>query len=154
MNDSNNTKRSLVNGKVVHEGKFWRRGRTLSKRLEQIVIESELNLRDIAYQYSHDVDPNSPFQPGPIYREHLADVIKGTRKTPRYVKAIEESWKLSIEQIRTIYREDKEMEKRGEAYSPSFIQEFASWYKDVLRSQKEISNLDPILEGSEIEIAV
>ncbi|AYV56108.1 hypothetical protein [Leptospira kmetyi] len=154
MNDSNNTKRSIVDGKVVHEGKFWRRGRILSVRLEQIVVESELNLRDIAFKYSQNVDQNSPFEPGPLYREHLADVIKGIRNTARYVKAIEESWKLPIEQIRAIYRKDKEMEKKGEAHDPLFIREFADWYREVLRSQKEISNLKPIPEGSVNEIAV
>lgn len=154
MEDSNKMKRSIVDGKVVHEGKFWRRGRILSKRLEQIIIESELNLRDIAFKYSQNVDKNSPFQPGPIYREHLADVIKGIRNTARYVKAIEESWKLPIDQIRLIYREDKEAENRSETSDPNSIQEFANWYREILYSQRETPNEREILDENRNEIAV
>lgn len=136
-------KRYIVNGEVVHKGEFWRRGRKLSQRLEQIVIESKLNLRDIAFKYSANTEGNT--QCGPLYREHLADVVKGIRNTKRYVKAMEESWKLPIETIRSIYREDKEAEKRMEKLDSNSIREFANWYKNILSSKKETSNIIKIV---------
>ncbi|AAS68795.1 hypothetical protein GS518_00835 [Leptospira interrogans] len=139
MIDLEKIKRYIVNGEVVHKGEFWRRGRKLSQRLEQIVIESKLNLRDIAFKYSAKIEEGT--QCGPLYREHLADVIKGIRNTKRYVKAIEESWGLPIETIRSIYREDKETEKRMEKLDSNSIQEFAIWYKNILNSKKETYNI-------------
>nr|WP_174715077.1 hypothetical protein [Leptospira stimsonii] len=126
-------KRLLVNGEVVHYKRFWRRGRSLSQRIEQVVIESKLNLRDIAFKYSFDFYQNQNETMGPLYREHLADVIKGVRNTPRYVIAIEDSWKLPIETIRKIYQEDKEREKLGQLLDPDSIREFAIWYSGILK---------------------
>ncbi|EMG22572.1 hypothetical protein LEP1GSC150_0392 [Leptospira interrogans serovar Copenhageni str. LT2050] len=67
MIDLEKIKRYIVNGEVVHKGEFWRRGRKLSQRLEQIVIESKLNLRDIAFKYSAKIEEGT--QCGPLYRE-------------------------------------------------------------------------------------
>ncbi|EMI72246.1 hypothetical protein [Leptospira noguchii] len=139
MIDLEKTKRYIVNGEVIHKGEFWRRGRKLSQRLEQIVIESKLNLRDIAFKYSIKTEENS--QCGPLYREHLADVVKGIRNTKRYVKAIEESWGLPIETIRSIYREDKEAEKRMEKLDSDSIRKFSDWYRNILNSKKETYNI-------------
>ncbi|AOP32553.1 hypothetical protein A0128_00865 [Leptospira tipperaryensis] len=127
-------KRFIVNGEIVHYKRFWRRGRSLSQRLEQVVIESKLNLRDIAFKYSFDSNDQPVETSGPLYREHLAEVIKGIRNTARYVIAIEESWKLPIETIRKIYQEDKEREKQGQSLDPDSIREFAIWYSGVLNS--------------------
>ncbi|MBM9577469.1 hypothetical protein JWG45_09925 [Leptospira sp. 201903070] len=129
-----NPVRFLVNGEIVHYKRFWRRGRSLSQRLEQIVIESKLNLRDIAFKYSICAEDDFENKAGPIYREHLADVIKDIRNTTRYVIAIENSWKLPIETIRKIYQEDKEREKQGQSLDPDSIREFAIWYSGVLNS--------------------
>ncbi|RHX88910.1 hypothetical protein [Leptospira stimsonii] len=133
MMSSVKPKRILVNGEVVHYKRFWRRGRSLSQRMEQVVIESKLNLRDIAFKYSFDSYQNQNETMGPLYREHLADVIKGLRNTPRYVIAIEDSWKLPIETIRKIYQEDKEREKLGQLLDPDSIREFAMWYSGILK---------------------
>ncbi|EMJ98029.1 hypothetical protein [Leptospira alstonii] len=152
--NSESIKRFIVNGEIVHKGKFWRRGRKLSQRLEQIVIESKLNLKDIAFKYSPNPDNDRLDPPARIYREHLADVVKGTRNTARYVKALEESWKLPIEKIRSIYREDKEAEKRMEKLDSISIQEFAKWYRDFLRSKKESPNGLQIPDQNIREVAV
>lgn len=136
MNHFVETKRIIRNGEVVHFKGFWRRGRSLSQRLEQIVIESKLNLRDIAFKYSYDLSKNQTENSGPIYREHLADVVKGIRNTPRYVIAIEDSWKLPIDTIRTIYREDKERERLGQLLDPESLQEFADWYSQTLKASR------------------
>ncbi|EMY78412.1 hypothetical protein LEP1GSC060_2787 [Leptospira weilii serovar Ranarum str. ICFT] len=152
--NSETIKRFIVNGEIVHKGEFWRRGRKLSQRLEQIVIESKLNLKDIAFKYSPNPDSDRLDQPAPLYREHLADVVKGTRNTARYVKALEDSWKLPIEKIRSIYREDKEAEKRSEKLDSNSIQEFAHWYRDLLRSKKETPNVLQIQNQNIRDVAV
>ncbi|EMO63379.1 hypothetical protein LEP1GSC133_4478 [Leptospira borgpetersenii serovar Pomona str. 200901868] len=69
----------------------------------------------------------------------MAEVVKGTRNTLRYVKAIEESWGLSIEEIRRIYREDKERERLEEPYSREEINTFASWYIQILKTKRAAS---------------
>lgn len=134
---SEKIKRFIINDEVVHNGKFWKRGRRLSQRLKQIVIESQLNLKDIAFKYSQNLYEEHT---APLYREHLADVIKGTRNTVRYVKAIEESWKLPIETVRSIYRED--IERKSEKLDPDSLRDFINWYREILHSKKEIPN-DP-----------
>ncbi len=78
----------------------------------------------------------------PLYRKHLADVIKGTRNTILYVRAIEESWKLPIETVRSIYREDKEAERKSEKLDPDSLRDFINWYREILHSKKEVPN-DP-----------
>ncbi|MBE8363468.1 hypothetical protein [Leptospira borgpetersenii] len=128
--------RVLLNGKLIHRGGLWRRGRAMSERIGLIVIESKMTLRDIAFLYSETWSHISECkQMGPCYREHLSDVIKGTRKTPRYVKALEESWRLPIEDIRRIYREDKERDSMGEMLSIDEINEFADWYRSILKGK-------------------
>ncbi|TGK23410.1 hypothetical protein [Leptospira stimsonii] len=133
--------RILLNGKLIHRGDLWRRGRAMSERIGLITIESKLTLRDIAFLYSskwsHLV--NSPNYMGPFYREHLADVIKGTRNTARYVIAIEESWGLPIADIRRIYREDKEFERQGRSLSREEINTFANWYIQTSKTAKAVS---------------
>lgn len=150
--------RVLLNGNLIHRGDLWRRGRVMSERIGLIVIQSKMTLRDIAWYYSqkwsHLVKPlehmgpdlntrshitNSPEYMGPYYREHLAEVVKGTRNTLRYVKAIEESWGLSIEEIRRIYREDKERERLEEPYSREEINTFANWYIQILKTKRAAS---------------
>ncbi len=69
----------------------------------------------------------------------LSHTIKGTRNTLRYVIAIEESWGLSIEEIRRIYREDKEREEQGKSYSREEINTFASWYIQILKTKRAAS---------------
>lgn len=135
-----------MNGEVVHFKGFWRRGRSLSQRLERIVFESKLNLRDIAFKYSYDLSKDRTQNSGPIYREHLADVVKGIRNTPRYVIAIEDSWRLPIETIRTIYREDKERERLGHLLDPESIQEFTDWYSRIFKA----SRFDKFQTGTKI----
>ncbi|EMM75292.1 hypothetical protein [Leptospira santarosai] len=144
--NSERIKRSIVNSKVVHEGKFWRRGRKLSQRLEQIIVESQLNLKDIEFKYSQSSSDDYFGQTTPLYREHLADVVKGIRNTVRYVKAIEESWKLPIETIRSIYREDKEAERKSEKLDPDSLRNFTNWYRGILHSKNEIPN-DPQIQN-------
>ncbi|WP_078129985.1 hypothetical protein [Leptospira alexanderi] len=139
---SEKIKRFIINSEVVHNGKFWRKGRKLSQRLKQIVIESQLNLKDIAFKYSQNFCEDHLEHTAPLYREHLADVIKGTRNTVRYVKAIEESWKLPIETVRSIYREDKEAERKSEKLDPDSLRDFINWYREILHSKKEVPN-DP-----------
>ncbi|MDI7157180.1 hypothetical protein QMM53_11590 [Leptospira santarosai] len=128
--------RVLLNGKVIHRGGLWRRGRAMSDRIGLIVIESKMTLRDIAFLYSEKWShiPGSK-QMGPCYREHLSEVIKGTRNTQRYAKAIEESWGLPIEDIRRIYREDKERDSMGEMLSIEEINKFADWYRSILKGK-------------------
>ncbi|AXR59860.1 hypothetical protein [Leptospira mayottensis] len=152
--NSEKIKRLIINSEVVHEGKFWRRGRKLSQRLKQIVIESQLNLKDIAFKYSQSSCEGHLENVFPLYREHLADVIKGTRNTVRYVKAIEESWKLPIETIRFIYREDKEAERKSEKLDPDSLRDFINWYREILHSQKEIPNDPQIQNQNARELAV
>lgn len=125
-----------MNGQLKHRGRLWRRGRAMSERIGFITIESRMTLRDIAFLYSEKwphISDNR--QMGPCHREHLAKVIKGTRNTPRYVKAIEESWGLPIEEIRSIYREDKEMEAKGEMPSIEEIKKFVDWYRSILKGK-------------------
>ncbi|ABJ74896.1 hypothetical protein [Leptospira borgpetersenii] len=138
--NSEKIKRFIVNREIVHEGKFWKRGRRLSQRLKQIIIESQLNLKDIEFKYSQNSREDHLEHTTSLYREHLADVIKGTRNTLRYIKAIEEAWKLPIETIRSIYREDKEAERKLEKLDPDSLQNFINWYREILRSKKEIPN--------------
>ncbi|EMN91250.1 hypothetical protein [Leptospira weilii] len=128
-------KRFLVNGNVAHDRRFWRRGRILSQRLEQVIIESKFNLTDIAFKFSVGPNKYDSNLLGPIERSHLSKVIKGIRNTPRYVNALEESWKLPIKTIRQIYKEDKERESKGEKLNFEEIREFANWYISILKSQ-------------------
>ncbi|EKR98392.1 hypothetical protein LEP1GSC125_1865 [Leptospira mayottensis 200901122] len=72
---------------------------------------------------------------GAFHREDLAKTIKGIRNTPRYVKAIEESWGLPINEIRRIYREDKERDLMGEMLSIEEINKFADWYRSILKGK-------------------
>ncbi|MBM9499347.1 hypothetical protein JWG44_03685 [Leptospira sp. 201903071] len=136
MNSTTKPARYLLNGEIVHYKRFWRRGRSLSQRLEQIVIETKMNLRDIAFKYSFGLNTDQTDYLGPLYREHLSEVVKGIRNTPRYAFAIEDSWKLPIETIRKIYREDKEREKLGQVLDPDSIREFVIWYSEVLKSNR------------------
>ncbi|MDV6237838.1 hypothetical protein CH379_019605 [Leptospira ellisii] len=133
--------RVLLNGKLIHRGALWRRGRAMSERIGLIVIESKMTLRDIAFFYSNKWSHlvNSPDYMGPCYREHLADVIKGTRNTPRYIKAIEESWGLPIADIRRIYREDKELERQGRSLNREEINTFANWYIQTSKTAQAVS---------------
>ncbi|WP_032914488.1 hypothetical protein [Leptospira santarosai] len=147
--------RAIVNNKLIHRGDLWRRGRAMSERIRLIVIESKMTLRDIAFFYSEkcphiDKPPdymgadstarphitNSAEYMGASYREDLAKVIKGIRNTPRYVKAIEESWGLPIDEIRRIYREDKELEANGEQLSEDEINKFVNWYIQILKTKR------------------
>ncbi|WP_061223607.1 hypothetical protein [Leptospira weilii] len=150
--------RVLLNGQLIHRGDLWRRGRVMSERIGLIVIESKMTLRDIAFFYSskcshivtqseqmgadsrtwHHIDDSLSYMV-PIRREHLTNVIKGTRNTQRYVKAIEESWALPIEDVRRIYREDKERERLGEPYSREEIHTFANWYIQILKTKRAAS---------------
>lgn len=57
------------------------------------------------------------------------------------MKAIEESWGLPIETIRSIYREDKEAEKRMEKLDSDSIRKFSDWYRNILNSKKETYNI-------------
>ncbi|WP_061252171.1 hypothetical protein [Leptospira interrogans] len=128
--------RVILNGQLKHRGRLWRRGRAMSERIGFITIESKMNLRDIAFLYSDKWSHISEYrEKGPCHREHLADVIKGTRKTPRYVKAIEESWKLPIEEIRSIYREDKETKANGKMLSIEEIKKFVDWYRSIFKGK-------------------
>ncbi|TGK36090.1 hypothetical protein EHQ12_05750 [Leptospira gomenensis] len=115
-----------------------RRGRSLSPRLGAVVYESGFSLTDIAFQYSYILKNENSKNGKPVYREHLADVIKGIRNTVRYVKAVEQSWKLPIEEIRGIYREDKEREKRGLIPAPEEILAFADKYRAFLKENKPL----------------
>ncbi|MCL8268148.1 hypothetical protein [Leptospira weilii] len=133
--------RVLLNGKLIHRGDLWRRGRVMSERIGLIVIESKMTLRDIAWYYSKKCQHITPgsnymltFDPAV-----LSHTIKGTRNTQRYVKAIEESWGLPIENVRRIYREDKERERLGEPYSREEIQTFANWYIQILKIKRAAS---------------
>ncbi|KAK2618623.1 hypothetical protein CFV95_006135 [Leptospira interrogans] len=133
--------RVILNGNLIHRGDLWRRGRVTSERIGLIVIQSKMTLRDIAWYYSQKWPHITP---GPNYmrpfdQSHFTKVIKGTRNTPRYVKAIEESWGLSIEEIRRIYREDKERERLGEPYSREEINTFANWYIQILKTKRAAS---------------
>lgn len=130
-----------MNGNLIHRGDLWRRGRVTSERIGLIVIQSKMTLRDIAWYYSQKCQHITPgssymltFDPGV-----LSHTIKGTRNTPRYVKAIEESWGLSIEDVRRIYREDKERERLGEPYSREEINTFANWYIQILKTKRAAS---------------
>ncbi|MFQ3857125.1 hypothetical protein ACLK29_00720 [Leptospira kirschneri] len=141
--------RAIVNGKLIHRGRLWRRGRMMSERIGLIVIESRMTLRDIAFFYSQSCPSITPeyMDSGswhhipdlgymvPIRREHLTHVIKGIRNTPRYAKAIEASWGLPIDEIRKIYREDKELETKGGQLSEEEINKFANWYRSVLKGK-------------------
>ncbi|AVQ10701.1 Uncharacterized protein XB16_0354 [Leptospira santarosai] len=150
--------RAIVNNKLIHRGDLWRRGRAMSERIRLIVIESKMTLRDIAFFYSekcpHIAKPpdymgadstarphitNSSEYMGASYREDLAKVIKGIRNTPRYVNAIEESWGLPIDEIRRIYREDKELEAKGEQLSEDEINKFVNWYIQILKTKRAAS---------------
>ncbi|MDV6236227.1 hypothetical protein CH379_011390 [Leptospira ellisii] len=115
----------------------FRRGRALSLRLAVVVSESGLSLKDIAFQYSYIIKNNDSKSEKPFYREHLADVIKGIRNTRRYVEAVEESWKLPIEEIRRIYREDKEIERNGVTPYPEEIDAFSGRYRAVLEEKRK-----------------
>ncbi|WP_017851998.1 hypothetical protein ACO1KB_19125 [Leptospira interrogans serovar Szwajizak] len=128
--------RVLLNGKLIHRGRLWRRGRAMSQRIELIVIESKMTLRDIAFFQSNRCQhiPESSYMLtyDPAVLSHT---IKGTRNTERYVKAIEESWGLPIEDIRRIYREDKERESSGEILSIEEINNFVNWYRSILKGK-------------------
>ncbi|ULH29036.1 hypothetical protein FH581_017160 (plasmid) [Leptospira weilii] len=133
--------RVLLNGKLIHRGGLWRRGRAMSERIGLIVIESKMTLRDIAWYYSQKCQHITPgsnymltFDPAV-----LSHTIKGTRNTPRYIKAIEESWGLPIADIRRIYREDKEFERQGRSLSREEINTFANWYIQTSKTAKAVS---------------
>ncbi|EPG82220.1 hypothetical protein LEP1GSC048_0666 [Leptospira santarosai serovar Shermani str. 1342KT] len=51
------------------------------------------------------------------------------------MKAIEASWGLPIEDIRRIYREDKERDSMGEMLSIEEINKFADWYRSILKGK-------------------
>ncbi|EMO84069.1 hypothetical protein LEP1GSC070_3374 [Leptospira santarosai str. AIM] len=51
------------------------------------------------------------------------------------MNAIEEAWGLPIDEIRRIYREDQELEAKGERLSEDEINKFANWYRSVLKGK-------------------
>ncbi|WP_032925749.1 hypothetical protein [Leptospira santarosai] len=133
--------RAIVNNKLIHRGDLWRRGRAMSERIRLIVIESKMTVRDIAWYYSqkcqhlaNESDYMLTFDPAVF-----SHVIKGNRNTPRYVKAIEESWGLPIDEIRRIYREDQELEANGEQLSEDEINKFVNWYIQILKTKRAAS---------------
>lgn len=131
-----NGNRAIINGKLIHKNRSWRRGRVMSFRIGLIVVESKMTLRDIAWFYSHECHHISGSgHMVALHREDLTHVIKGTRNTKRYVKAIEEAWGLPIDEIRRIYREDQELEAKGERLSEDEINKFANWYRSVLKGK-------------------
>ncbi|KXZ28692.1 hypothetical protein AYB33_17755 [Leptospira santarosai] len=128
--------RAIINGKLIHKNRSWRRGRVMSFRIGLIVVESKMTLRDIAWFSSQTCYHIS--EPGhmvTLHRAVFSYVIKGTRNTKRYVKAIEEAWGLPIAEIRRIYREDQELEAKGERLSEDEINKFANWYRSVLKGK-------------------
>lgn len=129
--------RVIRDGKLIHTNRSWRRGRKLTQRLDKIIQVTRMTLRDIAEFYTSLATYtliNAHMLP--IRVEHLSKIIQGKRNTPRYVKALEESWNLSIEDIRTIYTEDKAMEARGESWTILELRDFADSHRAKLESKE------------------
>lgn len=129
--------RVIRDGKLMHTNQSWRRGRKLTKRLDKIIQINKMTLRDIAELYS--TLPTYTLLGSHMLAmrvEDLSKVIQGKRNTARYVKALEESWNLSIEEIRTIYTEDKAMEARGESWTILELRDFADKHRAKMKSQE------------------
>jgi hypothetical protein len=127
--------RVVKEGKLIHTNRAWRRGRKLTQRLDKIIQVTKMTLRDIAAYYSEVptyVNPHS--QMLAMHVEDLSKVIQGKRNTERYVRALEDSWKLPIEEIRAIYREDKAMEARGESWTILELRDFADRHRARINS--------------------
>lgn len=122
--------------------------RSPSPRIARIIQISKLNLSDIARIYEHNrvtprnTDSSSNFV-GLRYptkytsdsvirgvtRADLSKTIAGSENSPAYIRAIETAWKLPIERIRTIYREDRERIASGNPLSISEINQFRTEYR-------------------------
>lgn len=127
--------RVVKEGKLIHTNRAWRRGRKLTQRLDKIIQVTRMTLRDIAELYS-SLPPyiNHHSHMVAFHRYDFTKVIQGKRNTERYVKALEESWKLSIEEIRAIYTEDKAMEARGESWTILELRDFADRHRARINS--------------------
>lgn len=129
--------RIIRDGKLVHTNRAWRRGRKLTQRLDKVIQVTGMTLRDIAEFYSTLA---TYMQNGshmlPMRVEHLSRTIQGKRNTPRYVRALEESWKLSIEELRSIYTEDKAMEARGESWTILELRDFANAHRERIATRE------------------
>ena len=59
---------------------------------------------------------------------NLHKTIYGKKNSPAYIRVIEECWKLPIEQIRAIYREDRERQAAGNPITRDELNDFSKYY--------------------------
>ncbi len=89
------------------------RGRRPSQRISAIMDVSDLTLSDIARIYAANrftTTLQEKIKDNVVVsaKTNLSHVLAGRDNSPAYIRAIETAWKLPIEEIRRIYREDKE----------------------------------------------
>ncbi len=118
-----------------------KKGRRPSQRLAIIIRVSDRTLSDIARIYAANrvrTQYKAVSAPNCVQtRANLSHVLAGRKNSPAYIQAIESAWKLPIEEIRAIYREDKErsfskdeLEKfildYSESHFPNYAKQFLS----------------------------
>ena len=121
--------------------------RSSSPRIKQIIQTSRLTIADIARIYANNPTNyknksvisgvNNPSNPtnyknknviSGVIRIELVKTISGRENSPAYIRAIEECWKLPIEQIRAIYREDRERQAAGNPITRDELNDFSKYY--------------------------
>lgn len=120
----------VKNGQVIHPNRFWRRGRGITRRIDVIVDVSGLTLSDVARLAAVDFD-NITQNPDLMLssdKANLSATLAGRRNTRRYVQALERAWGLPIDELRRIYREDRE---RDTEWSAQELNAFRDWYREA-----------------------
>jgi hypothetical protein len=127
----------VKNGNLYHDSRIWKRGRGITQRIDVIVSVTNLSLSDVARLSDSEVFTDGfdtitgnlglIVSKSPTYRSNLCDTLAGRRNTPRYVRALENGWRLPIAELRRIYNEDK---SRIEPFTHAEIREFRDWYRE------------------------
>lgn len=110
--------------------KRWRCGRKLPGRLGIVVNITRKPINVICPNYSQKT-----INSGILHEKNFREVIQGKRNTARYIEILETEWRLSIDEIRRFYAEDK-----GRVLTAKEISEFDAWY----RAKKRGISLDQI----------
>ena len=98
----------------------WQCGRKLPGRLAIVVQETRKPIREIA-RGNNKQGNGVNVTPAKVGKFTL--VIQGKKNLKRYIEALEQAWRLPIEEIRKIYREDK-----GRVLSQEELSQFEDWY--------------------------